>query len=336
MVKDLVSVVIPTYNRAYSIVRAVESALAQDHPSLEVIVVDDGSKDDTAERMAARFGGDARVTYLRQPNGGVCVARNAGLARARGEFVAMLDSDDAWLPGKLSAQLAILRRHPELSMVWSDMAAVDPEGKILHPSFQDRMFDAHRYFPPEEVFSSEHSTHDGRRYRMGDLSRVMVVGNMMLTSTVVARAERLARAGAYDQSCHPCEDQDYYFRVCRTGPVAWLDAPTVHYTIGAADAETAPHRRTALATKYVKVVERRLERDGDVVATLPPGVARRALSDGYAWAAWAHFDEGRMAEARGYCLARLRTRPTDVSAMKWLAASFLPAPVVRALRAKRS
>lgn len=334
MATDLVSVVIPTYNRARSIVRAVDSALAQDHPAIEVIVVDDGSTDDTAQRMSARYAGDPRVTYVRQANGGVCTARNAGLARARGEFVAMLDSDDLWLPGKLGLQIATLRRHPELSLVFSDMAAVDPDGNVIHPTYQHQMFDVDRYFPPHEVFSADLRTESGVRYRMGDLSRVMVLGNMMLTSTVVARADRLLRAGTYDQTCHPCEDQDYYFRVCRTGPVAWLDAVTVHYTIGGADAETAPRHRAKLTTKYLHVLERRLRTSPEIVATLPDGVVDEVLSNAYGWAAWAHFDAGQMADARRYCLARLKAKPADLSMVKYFAASFLPQPVIRALRAR--
>jgi glycosyltransferase involved in cell wall biosynthesis len=261
MVHDLVSVVIPTYNRAHTIARAVDSVLSQDYPAIEVIVVDDGSKDDTADRMKARYGRDSRVTYLRQPNGGVCVARNTGLARVRGEFVAMLDSDDLWLPGKLAMEVDVLRRHPDVGMVWTDMAAVDPEGKLLYPSFQHRMFDAPRFFGGlDALLPSEFTTPSGVRYRTGDVAHAMILGNLMLTSTVVARAERLAQAGKYDQSCHPCEDQDYYRRVCKTGPVAWMDTATVHYTIGAEDAESGPRRAVQLSTKYLKVVKAGIEK----------------------------------------------------------------------------
>src|SRR5687768_1729437 len=131
MVSGLVSVVIPTYNRAYCVRRAIDSALAQTYPHLEVIVVDDGSTDGTAELMRTAYGHDGRVRYHRQANGGVSAARNRGIALARGEYVALLDSDDRWKPWKLQAQVACLEHAPDVGMVWTDMEAVDPDGKVF-------------------------------------------------------------------------------------------------------------------------------------------------------------------------------------------------------------
>jgi glycosyltransferase involved in cell wall biosynthesis len=107
-----VSVVIPAFNAARFLSEGIESVLAQDHPVVETIVVDDGSTDATAE-VAARY----PVVCLRQVNGGQAAARNAGVAAARGTLVSFLDADDLWQPGKLSAEVAHLRSHPELGYV---------------------------------------------------------------------------------------------------------------------------------------------------------------------------------------------------------------------------
>ena len=109
MQAPLVSVVVPTYNRAYCLARTIDSALGQTHPSVEVIVVDDGSVDETAEMVAARYGSDARVRLIRQANAGVSAARNTGLRVARGDYVALLDSDDVWEPWKLELQVACMQ-----------------------------------------------------------------------------------------------------------------------------------------------------------------------------------------------------------------------------------
>src|SRR5262249_4621066 len=109
-----VSVVIPTYERRRWVCRAVESVLAQTRPADEILVVDDGSSDGTADELARRFG--ARVRVLVQPNGGVAAARNAGVRAARHPLVAFLDSDDCWLPSKLERQLPL---HDDPSVVAS-------------------------------------------------------------------------------------------------------------------------------------------------------------------------------------------------------------------------
>ena len=103
----MISVIIPTYNRASLLPRALDSVLRQTWEDLEVIVVDDASRDDTPQVMAACT--DPRVRYIRlEKNSGACVARNTGVAQARGEWIAFQDSDDLWLPEKLEKQMAYL------------------------------------------------------------------------------------------------------------------------------------------------------------------------------------------------------------------------------------
>ena len=109
-----ISIVIPTYNRAGTIERALDSVFAQTFQDFEVIVVDDGSRDATRERVALY--GD-RVRYIYQENQGCSAARNRGIAEARGAFVAFLDSDDEWLPLKLDVQVRYLETHPEVDFV---------------------------------------------------------------------------------------------------------------------------------------------------------------------------------------------------------------------------
>lgn len=111
-----VSVILPTYNRERLLPRALDSALAQTLTDLEVLVVDDGSRDGTRAMLAERYGAEPRVRVLAKANGGTASARNHGLDHARGEFVAFLDSDDAWLPGCLASQVAVLEAHPEASL----------------------------------------------------------------------------------------------------------------------------------------------------------------------------------------------------------------------------
>jgi glycosyltransferase involved in cell wall biosynthesis len=123
----LISVVIPCYQQAQFLAEAVQSALDPNYPTKEVVVVNDGSPDDTRE-VAARFG--ERIVYVEQANKGLSGARNAGIRAAHGEYVALLDSDDICLPGRLATQAAILQERPDVGMVASDALLYDGQQVI--------------------------------------------------------------------------------------------------------------------------------------------------------------------------------------------------------------
>src|SRR6185436_1211829 len=126
MVSDaLVSVVIPTYNRAHLVAQTLESVFAQTWPRLQVIVIDDGSKDDT-EGAVAPF--RDRIRYVKQENAGLAEARNHGMRLASGDFIAWLDSDDLWVPEKIALQMAALQLHPDNVLSATDFSAFDDQG----------------------------------------------------------------------------------------------------------------------------------------------------------------------------------------------------------------
>ena len=124
-----VSVIIPTYNRVRYLVPAVRSALDQTHPSLEVIVVDDASTDDTEARIA-EIGSD-RIRYVRQENAGVAAARNRGIASARGRYLVFLDDDDLLLPDMVERSLAVLELDPQYVMTYGHIQSVDPDERVV-------------------------------------------------------------------------------------------------------------------------------------------------------------------------------------------------------------
>ncbi len=201
MATPSVSVVIPTYNSGHLVTEAVESVLAQTVAPAEVIVVDDGSADDTPERVAC-YGG--RVRYVRQKNQGVSAARNRGLDEARGEFVAFLDADDVWHPSKCELQLRAFARFPELAMVGA------------------QPFDW-----PARTFPALDGTDLPRLTRVG--WHDLVEKNYLTTSSVVVRRVALDRAGRFDTALQGPEDRDLWLRVAEAGAVANLELPLVGY-----------------------------------------------------------------------------------------------------------
>ena len=136
-----VSVIVPTYNREHMIGRALESVLAQEFTDFELIVVDDASTDNT--EAVVRASGDSRIRYIREPaNGGPNAARNRGMREARGEFLAFLDSDDEWLPGKLGRQVARFSELPDrVGAVYTGVETIDDDGSVSHfvPELRGRL-----------------------------------------------------------------------------------------------------------------------------------------------------------------------------------------------------
>jgi glycosyltransferase involved in cell wall biosynthesis len=194
-----VSVIIPTYNRGALLVEAVESALAQRRPPDEILVVDDGSRDDTAARMAA-YG--ERVRYVRQANAGPSAARNHGFRLARGEYLALLDSDDLWTPDRLERQLEVLQRHPDTDVVFGR--------EVLFGAGQpDRDWNLH---DPEvrRVLAQTAGP-------LVPILPVLIRENVVPTSTALFRRALLDRTGGIDESLRQAEDWDLWLRFALAG-----------------------------------------------------------------------------------------------------------------------
>jgi glycosyltransferase involved in cell wall biosynthesis len=332
----LVTIIIPTYNRAHTVVGAVESALAQDYPQLEILVVDDGSTDDTRARLA-KYEGHSCVRCLFQANEGVAGARNHGIREARGEFIAILDSDDLYLPGKISLQVKCLRLLPEAGLIWSDMDAIHRDGQVVAKRYLRKMYGAYRFFPrPLDLFERELEGPEDTQLYFGDIFSAIALGNLVHTSTLMMRASRIREAGSYDSKKYPAkkpgEDHDFHLRLCKVGPVAFVDAVTIHYLTGAEDAITHKSNNRIISLSYLEMLTTTLEKEAGRIK-LPFYVIHTALADAYAWVGQAHYAEGMFSLARGYLFRSLTLRPFRLTQWKFLAASLLPAWVRQALKA---
>lgn len=324
--------IIPTHDRALVITRAVDSVLAQEGAELEAIIVDDGSTDETREVIASRYGDDPRVVYLFQEQTGVAGARNAGLARARGDLVAFLDSDDVWRPGKLALQLACLQRVPEAGMIWTEMNALDEAGEAVPGSSLRSIFTFRAGF--EELFehrialSEVAPGHAGGTLYWGDVYDGMVVGNIVLPSAAIITRARLQDVGGYDETLPVSgEDFDFFLRTARAGPVAFVDVPTVLKQADRPDALTHPSRRLQLARNYLTTMEGALHRDAGRIR-LAPEVVRGARAYGYAWAGQAYLESADAPAARRHLRRSLRLAPGRPRTYALLALALVPGPLV--------
>ena len=316
---DLVSVVIPTYNRADLVGTAIDSALAQTHANVEVIVVDDGSTDDTGGVIARRYGGDPRVIYLHQENRGVSAARNAGFRRVRGSFVGLLDSDDVWKPWKVELQLRGLDRFPEAGMIWTDMEAVGPDDRVIDPHFLRTMYRAaYRWFPTAESLFASSAPLDslscpglppgtsGRVY-CGDISSQMVMGNLVHTSTVLLRRARLEQVGCFDEALRMGEDYGFHLRTCQAGPVAFADVPSIRYQLGRLDHLGRSEHGIHIARNFLNTIEPVIKQ-GRHRVNLPDSMLASVQAEAHAWIGRESLAQGDSREARKHLVESLRHR----------------------------
>ncbi|MFL5804444.1 MAG: glycosyltransferase [Roseiflexaceae bacterium] len=235
-----ISVLLPTYNRAHYLAEAIQSALDQTYPDLEVVVVDDGSTDNTAEVMQ-RFS-DPRIRLIRQENRGISAALNTAFRTARGPYIAILNSDDRWLPELLAEELAVLRANPDVGLVYARCQAMNPAGQPL-----------------------ARTTGVPARYP-GQMFRSLLYGDHICTIAVLARRAHVEQVGMWDESLIANEDWDLWLRLALVCQFAFVDKILAYFRAHPGRiTSTSSERFARLAADRVKVLDKVYAR-----ADLPP------------------------------------------------------------------
>lgn len=206
-----VSVIIPTYNRAHLVGRAVQSVLNQTYQNFEVIVVDDGSVDNT-EEVVKNFNNEI-IRYIRhKENGGGAAARNTGIREAEGEYIAFLDDDDEWLPEKLKKQISLFDdKSSELGVVYAGLIRVDETGE---------------YVGKQHICVPDIHVPEKRGWIYEDLLLKDYVGT---TSTVLVKKECFEKVGLFDESFSGAEDWDMWIRIAKIYQFDFIESPLIKY-----------------------------------------------------------------------------------------------------------
>jgi len=193
-----ISVVIPTYNRGWILREAIDSVLNQDIGDFELIVVDDGSTDDTADILD---GYGSAVRTIHQENGGVSAARNSGIAAAKGTYIAFLDSDDLWLPEKLRTQLAFFESHPDALICQTEETWIR-RGVRVNPKRRHRKPSGMIFEPSLELC-------------------------LVSPSAVMIHRKLFCRVGLFDEDFRICEDYDMWLRIGYKYPIHLIHTPLI-------------------------------------------------------------------------------------------------------------
>ena len=301
---DRISVIVPAHNAGRFLPDALDSVFAQGLDDPEVVVVDDGSIDDTAD-VARRYGHGVRL--LSQPQSGSGRARNVGLAATTGGLVAFLDADDIWTEEKSRLQLPVLEKDPRLCLVFSDMVSfTDDSGSTIAGSSQDGpSYFAQRGFDGSCRVSS------------------IFLCDMISTPTVILRRSCLSATGTFDESLRIGQDTDLWFRLALAFPFAVVNRPLLRRRFHGSNT-TSNHR--LLARCVVEIWGRYLE----ACIEREPHMRRRLVAD-YSRKRWNHLfqegcsllREGRPREARRHLASAIGLDPLSARSYLFYAASLV-------------
>ncbi len=207
-----ISVIIPVYNRSHLIGRALDSVLQQTRPADEIIIVDDGSTDDLQNLLGTRYPG---VRLLQQAHAGVSKARNVGIRASRGDWIALLDSDDSWQPDKLQKQCDYIRQHPATVLLHTDETWIRNGVRV--------------------------NAHDKHKKSGGHIFQRCLPLCCISPSSVLIKATLLDEAGLFDEQLPACEDYDLWLRICAHHRTDYIDEPLITKYGGHADQLSRQH-----------------------------------------------------------------------------------------------
>jgi len=272
-VPGLVSVIMPVYRGERFVTKAIESVLAQTYRNFELVIVNDGSPDESA-RVINQFLPHPQIRYIEQQNAGVAVARNTGLAYANGAFIGLLDQDDLWLPGKLARQVTYFNSHPEVGLVHTRVTCIDAAGA---PRSCAGAIGVH----PHEGLCA------GR----------LLLGNGIAPVTVLLRSDCIDDVGTFDQRFAPADDWELWMRIARRHPIAFIDEVTACYRF---HGENVSSDQLKMQCAVLRIMDAICERFPDVSGSVSPSELATARSVALGAAAAALEKRGQKAEARRY------------------------------------
>jgi len=309
-----VSIIVPTLNRGPLIGRMIDSVLAQTMPDWELLIIDGGSNDETKDVVAARGARAAdRIRLIIEPGLGCCAARNLGIAQAKGQYVAFLDSDDEFLPQKLERQLELFRLRPELGLVYCDYAFIDLTGRH-HPSMFDEMSPVARSVPATRVADNLFVCPD-------NLFDYLIRQYFIATIVGLVRRELLQNVRFLENDLYGCEWMFYLdiVRKCRAG---FVDEPLcLHHHVAGSISRTSSIRNAVYHRSLLNIMRHRFA-DASTVAkqSIDRQLAETNLQLGYDSYRAAEFGPAVRYFAQA---ARLKPSLTPLAALLQSAAAWL-------------
>jgi len=292
MKNPTVSVIIPTYNRANLIGRAIQSVLNQTYKDFELIIVDDGSTDNTKEVIKEFQKKDKKINYIRhEKNKGGSAARNTGIKLARGAYIAFLDSDDEWLPEKLERQIkAFEESGSQVGVIYTEFAVVSTNGK----SMRER---------------NKNLRYQGLR---GSILEELLISNCVgTTSTVMVKRECFKEVGGFDEALWSCQDWDLWLRLAKVYQFKYIPSFLVNVYVHG-------NQITTDVDAGAKGLERLLDKHYRLFAR-----DKKLLSNRQRYLGSRYCQSGNLSRGRYWFLKSLRTNPRNLRSYFYFGVSLL-------------
>lgn len=295
----LVSVIIPAYNCARYLPAAIQSVLEQTYPCVEIVVVDDGSTDETQD-ILSRY---SNVIAIQQSNGGLSHARNQGIRRAGGEYIALLDGDDIWPETKLAEQVELMKIHPEVGVLFGDARRFADNGWTELTLFT-------RYRLNDEFFASD--------FLVIDALKKLLYMNFIPVGTALVRKKCLVEAGLFDENFRRVEDWDMWLRVALRSQFAYSRKV---WKLKRTHETNLSNNTEAMALSAIAVMEKLVSEHGPDLVTLGIDV-KPHLRDAYSNLGYFYLRGLSLLESRKALLASLKYGTKARSALYWLSTFF--------------
>jgi len=292
-----VSVIIPTYNNREYVGDAIDSVLSQSYKNIEIIIIDDGSSDGTEEFISNKYKINTNVKYFFKENNGVSSARNTGIEKSSGDFIAFLDADDCYVENKTTCQVQYLAKNKECMMVYSDM------------------------FIFNKTETTNSSYHDKLKVKCpsGFIFNDLLLSHLIWTGTVMLRREVFDNVALFDESLSTAEDYDLWLRISALHRIDYIPKVLAGYRRGhdSLTTNTKQSLNNYVKPNTITVIEKNILQHADIVDLAKSQISKR-LFDLYFEFGWTAYKSGNMKTSKRYFFEALKLQKSSVKSMAYL------------------
>jgi len=333
MHRNKVSVIIPTYNCAKYLPQAIESILNQTYKDYEIIIVDDGSTDNTKEIISVY---QSKIKYIYQDNAGVSKARNTGIQNSTGMYIAFLDADDRWLPFKLELQIKCFEKLPNVDLIFSDFSAIK-QNRIIYKSYFYKAFNIFKEFKInlDNIFQNKFQIcKNGQNLKVfwGNIFKTLFLGNFILPSTVILKKKALSNVGYFNEKYRVAEETEFFLRFAKYHNMAFIEYPLAQYRLPEVT-NLSGKKNTAILIKNALNIQFEILKKNPSFAKENKQLVQEAIAKTYYRLSYFYLSELQLNQARLNALKSIEYNSKQIKPLFVLMLSFFPQKVLQTLAA---